>query len=365
MKINFVLAGADMSGGVRVVAEFAKELQRRGHDVTVFSTPYPQPPLSKKIKNALRALPQPQPGGRRASHLDQSGVRHNMIESDRPISAADLPDADVVMATWWRTAEWVAALPESKGKKFHLIQHYEVWGGPKDRVDVVWRLPIHRIVVTRWLADLARDQFDDPAAALVPYGLDHEQFNAPPRGKNSVPTVGMLYSSTPFKGCDVALGAVGIVQRTLPNLKLIALSAGDLVAELPLPTNSVFERNPPQDKLKEIYAACDVFLCASHSEGFFLPALEAMACRCPVVSTQVGWPMEAIIDGENGYLANVGDRAALAECLIKVLRLSDADWRIMSESAYTTASRYTWEKATDLLEAAFMSNTKQIMNYEL
>jgi glycosyltransferase involved in cell wall biosynthesis len=341
-----------MSGGVRVVAEFARELQCRGHDVTVFSTPYPQPPLSKRIKNVLRALPQPQPGGRRTSHLDQSGVRHVMIESDRAITAADLPDADVVVATWWRTAEWVAALPASKGKKFHLIQHYEVWGGPKDRVDAVWRLPIHRIVVTQWLADLAKKQFGDPNAALVPYGLDHGQFNAPPRGKQANPTVGMLYSSTPFKGCDVALAAIGIVRQSLPNLKLIALGGGDLDPELPLPSNSVFAHNPPQEKLKDVYAACDVFLCASHSEGFFLPALEAMACRCPVVSTRVGWPMEALIDGRNGYLANVGDGAALAAGLIKVLRLSDHAWRIMSEAAYATASRYTWEKATDFLVAA-------------
>jgi glycosyltransferase involved in cell wall biosynthesis len=354
MKITFVLERADLSGGVRAVAEFAKELGRRGHDVAVYSAPYPQAGMKDKLRALAGRRDWPGPAGVRPSHLDGSGVRHVVIESSRAIGAADLPDGDVVIATWWRTAQWIAALPPSKGARVHLIQHYETWGGPPEQVDAAWRLPLHRVVVSRWLADIARDKFADANVSLVPYGLDHQQFNAPPRGKQNVPTVGMLYSTTLFKGCDVALKAIEIARQTCGNLKVIALGAGPVDAKHPLPAGAVYMQNPPQDQLKHIYAACDVWLCASHAEGFFMPALEAMACRCPLVSTRVGWPTEAIEDGVNGFLADVADAPALARHLTTVLALPNEQWRQMSDAAYATATPYTWQRAGDLFEAAII-----------
>src|SRR5208282_5263036 len=49
-------------------------------------------------------------------------------------------------------------------------------------------------------------------------------------------------------------------------------------------------------------------LTASRSEGFNLPAMEAMACRTPVVSTRTGWPAEAVKTGINGVLVDVEDQ---------------------------------------------------------
>jgi glycosyltransferase involved in cell wall biosynthesis len=119
---------------------------------------------------------------------------------------------------------------------------------------------------------------------------------------------------------------------------------------LPLPAGTRYTENPPQDTIRDLYAQCDLWLCSSRSEGFFLPALEAMACRCPVVSTRVGFPMDSVEDGNNGYLVEVDDHAGLADRMLRVLNLSDADWRKMSQCAYVTASRYSWQDATALLE---------------
>lgn len=50
------------------------------------------------------------------------------------------------------------------------------------------------------------------------------------------------------------------------------------------------------------YRALDIVVCASHKEGFGLPALEAMASKCAVIATKAGaWP-EIITDSQNGYL---------------------------------------------------------------
>ena len=119
-----------------------------------------------------------------------------------------------------------------------------------------------------------------------------------------------------------------------------------------LPSFAEFHYRPPQDKLRELYAQCDVWLCGSTREGFHLPPLEAMACRCPVVSTRVGGPEDIIEEGSNGHLVNPGDEDALANRLLRVLSLPPAEWRKMSDAAYATATRFTWDDATDLLEKA-------------
>ena len=191
---------------------------------------------------------------------------------------------------------------------------------PVDRVEATWRLPLQKIVVSQWLADIARDRFGDSTSVLVPNGIDLNLFHAPPRGKQSRPTVGMLYAPrSPHKGNATALAAVDIAARRLPNLLLRAFGTGPLIASMPLPPDAEYTRMPPQHTLREIYARCDVWLCASTSEGYHLPPHEAMACRCPVVSTRVGGPMDLIEDGVNGYLVDVGDTEGLAKRLIDVL----------------------------------------------
>jgi glycosyltransferase involved in cell wall biosynthesis len=351
MKITFVLPHAGLAGGIRVVAIYAERLKKRGHDVFVVSIP-PEPirPLDQ-VKSLLK--------GRgllsveKASHFDGLDVPHRVLERCRPITDADVPDADVVVATWWETAEWVAKLSKAKGAKAYFIQHHEVFDYlPKDRVEATWSLPLHKITISQWLVELARDHYGDRNVSFVPNSVDTNQFNAPPRGKQSIPTVGLLYSPISWKGCDVSLKAFSLAAEKIPNLRLVTFGASAPSTELPLPANTEYIKQPAQNAIKDIYSRCDVWLCGSWSEGFHLPPLEAMACRCPVVSTRVGGPLDTIKDGVNGYLVPLGDSTALADQLVDVLSLPETEWRTMSEAAYATATQYTWDDATELFEAA-------------
>jgi glycosyltransferase involved in cell wall biosynthesis len=192
-KITFVLARADLSGGVRVIATYADLLRRRGHEVLVVSRPPRQPTLRERLRNSLRGTPVPADARGEANHVDYRGVPHRVIDAHRAVFASDLPDADVVIATWWETAEWVADLPPEKGSKAFFVQHYEAHEHiPADRVDTAWRLPLRKIVIAQWLADLARNRFGDSNSILVPNSVDLEQFALLPRGKQPVPTVGMM-----------------------------------------------------------------------------------------------------------------------------------------------------------------------------
>jgi glycosyltransferase involved in cell wall biosynthesis len=351
MRITFVTPGWGMHGGDRVIAIYAERLQRRGHQVLLVGPAKVRPSLLTQIKRVLRGEAAIEP--EEPTYLASTIARKRALRPG-PVTSDDVPDADVVIATWWETAEWVAALPPRKGAKAFFVQGYEAFEYvPKDRLEAVWRLPFQKITISEWLVRLAGSRYGDTDVALVPNSVETAQFHAPARNKNAVPVIGMLYSHLSLKGTDVCLAAI----RKLPfPVRIVAFSSSVKVpgtkGTLPLPADAEFHYRPAQDLIPKLYAKCDVWLCGSRTEGFHLPPLEAMACRCPVVSTAVGGPLDIVKDGVNGYVVPCEDVEALADRLQRVLTLSDPDWKQMSDSALQTAVRYTWDDATILFEAA-------------
>lgn len=349
MKITFILPHAGLAGGIRVVAIYAERLLRRGHKVTVISLP-PRPlSLKDKIKTCIKTHRWPKVG-RRPSHLDHSPVDHRILEKYRPVVEADVPDGDVVIATWWETAEWIESFSARKGKKAYFIQHHEIFDKNTDRVKKTYLLPYKKITISDWLFDLMTNHYSDNNVTVIKNSVDTNQFHSPIRTKNDNPCIGILYSPAYWKGCDISFKAIAVAQKYFSNLRVVSFGGTTPRSETSLPKNFDFFLSPDQEKLKFIYSQCDVWICGSIFEGFHLPPLEAMACRCPVVSTAVGGPVDIIKNGVNGYIVPVKDYQQLGEALIKVLSLSNDEWVQMSNKAFQTAHTYTWDDATDLFE---------------
>ena len=74
-----------------------------------------------------------------------------------------------------------------------------------------------------------------------------------------------------------------------------------------------------QDAIEEILSVSDLFLMPSQSESFGLAALEAMACKVPVISSDAGGLPELNVDGVTGFLKQVGDVEGMAEKAIYIL----------------------------------------------
>jgi N-acetyl-alpha-D-glucosaminyl L-malate synthase BshA len=78
-----------------------------------------------------------------------------------------------------------------------------------------------------------------------------------------------------------------------------------------------------QDAVEEILSVSDLFLMPSSSESFGLAALEAMACKVPVISTNTGGLPELNVNGETGFLSDIGDVNEMAKNAIYILEDND------------------------------------------
>jgi N-acetyl-alpha-D-glucosaminyl L-malate synthase BshA len=78
-----------------------------------------------------------------------------------------------------------------------------------------------------------------------------------------------------------------------------------------------------QEQMEDILAIADLFLLTSEYESFGLAALEAMAAGVPVISTNAGGLGEIMIDGETGFMSNVGDVEKMSEQALDILRNDD------------------------------------------
>jgi glycosyltransferase involved in cell wall biosynthesis len=340
----------EVSGGARIIAGHAQRLAARGHDVLIVAPRPGRASLKQKVKALIGAEALP----RKRAHIMLADVPLHVPTHHGPIEKDDVPDADVIIATWWETAEWIRGFSPQKGAKVHFIQHFEAFPEmPVERVNAVWRLPFFKIAVAQWLIDLGRERFGIEQMALVPNSVDHELFNAHGRSKGPQPTVGFLFHKAPFKDVATTLKAVARVRQARPEVRLVSFGAvmpdpGDL------PMATEFDYLPSQEQIANIYARCDAWLSTSRSEGFNLPPLEAMASGCPAVCSKTGRPLEIIEDGTNGHLVDAGDPEAFADATLRILSLPDADWKRMSDAARRSVAHPTWDESNSLFEQALI-----------
>src|SRR5262249_45978415 len=154
MRVTVLCPHLRIAGGVRAILTYADRLAARGHEVT----------LMVSARGALRA-----------AWRNVRGAGPTWVPDFRPQvrwlagwDARALPDADVTVATAWQSAPVVAAAPARCGAKFYLVQHYEsLYHGTPDVVDATYRLPLHKIVISTWLAEIMRDKFGASTELLV------------------------------------------------------------------------------------------------------------------------------------------------------------------------------------------------------
>lgn len=115
----------------------------------------------------------------------------------------------------------------------------------------------------------------------------------------------------------------------------------DLIEELNLQNEVIFTDYVSDEYLVKLYNAADLFVYPSLYEGFGLPPLEAMACGCPVITSNTSSLPEVVADA--GIMINPNDVDSLTESMLKIL--TDPELREeLSRKSLERAEMFSWKK---------------------
>jgi N-acetyl-alpha-D-glucosaminyl L-malate synthase BshA len=113
-----------------------------------------------------------------------------------------------------------------------------------------------------------------------------------------------------------------------------------------------------QDAVEEILSVSDLFIMPSESESFGLAALEAMACKVPVITSNAGGLPELNIDGVTGFMDNVGDIDGMAKHSIFILK-DDKQLAAFKEGALKRAHQFDLSLILPFYEQYYMDVLKE------
>jgi hypothetical protein len=252
------------------------------------------------------------------------------------------------VATWWRTAYTIAQYGNSKGKKFYLAQHYEIWGGPKEKVDLSYKLGLKIVSVSSWLKNIIENELGGDVEAVI-LNAPSWKFYPENRKENKTVRILMPYRKERWKGFSDGVEAFEIARRKYANIQLVAFGPDQ---GRNLPQYAEFHRKPAGAELRKVYNSCDIFLFPSHCEGFGLPPMEAMACRLAVVTTNVGAVCEYTIPGETALVSEPRDIKSLAQNIVRLIE-NEKERNLIAQKGHNYIKQFTWDNATDKLEKIF------------
>lgn len=169
------------------------------------------------------------------------------------------------------------------------------------------------------------------------------------------------------KGFDTTIRALLLLP---PHIKLLVVGGGpeeqnlkDLVRELHLGDRVVFTGQVERDVVTQYRFAGDIFVGPSRSEGLGNAFLSAMACRLPVVATQVGGIADFLFDakrnpekGMTGWAVDPESPEQIARAVEDILAHSDVVRTVTDRARTMVESEYNWDAvAGSMLQKVFTS----------
>ncbi|MCA8944245.1 MAG: glycosyltransferase [Planctomycetes bacterium] len=331
MRITYLVEDSTrIWGGVKAVFDAANALHDRGHVVTVVS---------------------------RSTRPQWMDLRCEFVQTEQ-FEASSIPHSDVLVATFWTTVP--PALAANRGPVVHYCQGYEgdnpEMAAHRTNIERVYGLDTtHLVTISPNLRTLLRDKFGRDAKQVT-YAIDHAtMFAAEPRvatGKVRVALVGPYEIA--WKDIRTGLEACQLAHQAGLELELVRITNTQPhpdEQDLGMPVE--WHQNVPPAEMGALYRSCDVFLGTSRGaeEGFFLPAIEAMACGVPAVLTEIPC-YQAYGEGQYALFVKPQSPQAMAEALVIAARHPDVRNELRT-NGLRIAQRFRLDEHVSQLEAVF------------
>src|SRR3989338_7008654 len=182
---------------------------------------------------------------------------------------------------------------------------------------------------------------------FIDNGVDLESFSSKPDGPELKSELGIISPRqiagsigrlSEEKGHRYLLEAAHEVIKEIPDITFLIIGCGPLeenlkseAKRLNIDKNIIFTGF--KKEIAKFLNIMDIFVLPSLIEEMTIALLEAMACRKPIIATNVGSVSKLIKDNETGALVNPGDAQGLAKAIIYLLK-DKAKSRAMADKAY-------------------------------
>lgn len=193
---------------------------------------------------------------------------------------------------------------------------------------------------------------------IIPFGVDTNFFKPITMDKDKkifqILSIGYLIER---KGFEYLIKAVNEVLKERDDVKLKIVGSGplekqikNLIIELDLENNVEIISNISDEKLLEIYNSSNLFVLPSivdsqgNTEGLGVVLLEAMACKLPVIGSNIGGIPDIIQDKETGLLVPEKDVLELFRAIICVIEDTNLSKKLANNGYNKVIVKFSWEK---------------------
>jgi glycosyltransferase involved in cell wall biosynthesis len=323
LKIAFVEPHLKLYGGIRRILELSHRLTRLGQQVTIYH-PTGEPCDWMIYDAETRPLDELFAG------------RHDVVIFNNP------PDYRLVRKASARLKVFyiLGLYDKAKLKQFNPKIFWPIKGRMMSLKRAL-QMPFLKISNATWMQRYLIEELSIPSELLIG-GVNRQMFY-PLDLKREPGIFRILCSGDPrdFKGTETVHQAVDMIRLEVPGLVL----------------DTYHGKNYSQAEMAAVYSAADLFIDATWDtgSGWNNPVVEAMACRVPVICTDIGGVADFAYDGDTALLVPPADASAMAESIRQMVQSDQLRTRLV-DRAYRKVMEFDWDKAARTLQELLKSH---------
>lgn len=344
----------------------ARELARRGHDVSVFTLDY----------------------GRADYGQDPNDIR--IVRLRAPLTFGDggpvpqlyakLKEFDIIHLHYpfFGGAEYVYAASLLRGQRYFLTYHLDVFGTTLFRRMIVgaYEMTFMKKILKRasLIGALSMEHLKSSKVAPMidwdrvvelPNGVDTDRFQPREKDRTLLKRYGLedsiivlfVGNLQPFKGLDILINAIAQIQDERIVLLVVGSGYGEREYRKQTEEQKLAERvifagpKSPDEDLPAYYNLCDfLVLPSTHSEAYPLVVLEAMASGKPVIVSSLPGPSQLVRKDTDGLVVSAGAVKELKNTIEFLASHSDLRMTMGKRAREKMKERFSWRDRGEQLE---------------
>lgn len=352
MKITFVLPPNPNKpmGGYKIVYQYANEMVKRGHEVSIVFLKNVFPSLNwyswQNIKNIINDYL-----GRSLKNITE--VSWYPIDSAISLyfdseKESDFPDADVIIATAAPTT-YISKFGKNKGRKFYFIQGFETWWykGREERLFDTYKIPNMTNIVISHELEKKVNSISQHKSQYLPNFYDSKEFFVENKLEERRNVVALLNHQQDSKRTLFGIEILKEVHKQIPDLRVELFGVPDAPPNLPSYFNVTKMASATQLRVN-IFGKAKIYLLPSVMEGWGLTGIESMASGATLVASRIGGIVD-YANESNSRLIQPDDKEQFVNVIVELLRNVETQQKI-ARKGIEDAQLFRIDRAGESLE---------------